>query len=467
MKKILLLGVAALTLAACGGGSSYTPTVSTPMVPEPTPVEPEPDIPFVKLTPTPDDPEVGTLNVDVDPTDTLQDQLISILGHQYWILTDGPSDYDIADAKRKLTEVGFINADEVVDFIAWHSTPTGAPPLRIRSVLDDIDLTTGIVDSTAASSYNSGYRQAYSDLSTAVFADAVFLYVNGYNVITFDVARSYGYNAALYRSIDNNRDGLVTVNELANFSVLLDAIPQNEDELYEFLDVKGLRDVHEQGWTGYGKIIGVYDSGHHGIIVGFIAQSVAPGAGVLYTGEGSNTRIYGADVTNHSYGWTTTGAVSAISHLNQVNDDNPDALHVLSGPNTNTWCFNDQDVTTCDAEAKAFKEGYLEGEYIFVGAYDDSPGGYNSYASGDQINGHWIVANGDGHDGTVGSSYAAPRVAGAAALIRHKFPNVSAGDTKAILIHTADDTFDGYNANTHGQGMLDVGAALSPVGDVQ
>lgn len=64
-----------------------------------------------------------------------------------------------------------------------------------------------------------------------------------------------------------------------------------------------------------------------------------------------------------------------------------------------------------------------------------------------------------------GTSFAAPRVAGYAALVRHKFPNLSGAQTATILLDTAThDGLTGTNPAIYGQGRVDIGAALAPIG---
>lgn len=72
-----------------------------------------------------------------------------------------------------------------------------------------------------------------------------------------------------------------------------------------------------------------------------------------------------------------------------------------------------------------------------------------------------------------GTSFAAPRISGAAAILRHKFPNLSGKQAANILLLTADkdinndgiDDFTGAS-ETYGQGKLDLISALSPVGSL-
>ena len=72
-----------------------------------------------------------------------------------------------------------------------------------------------------------------------------------------------------------------------------------------------------------------------------------------------------------------------------------------------------------------------------------------------------------------GTSFAAPRVAGAAAILRHKFPNLSGSDASSILLLTASkdinndgiDDFTGIS-QTFGHGKLDLTSALQPIGSL-
>ena len=57
-----------------------------------------------------------------------------------------------------------------------------------------------------------------------------------------------------------------------------------------------------------------------------------------------------------------------------------------------------------------------------------------------------------------------PHVAGAAAVLRAAWPYLTAVQTVAILLQTANKSFSGYNENIHGQGLLDLGNAVTAQG---
>jgi subtilisin family serine protease len=68
----------------------------------------------------------------------------------------------------------------------------------------------------------------------------------------------------------------------------------------------------------------------------------------------------------------------------------------------------------------------------------------------------------------MGTSFAAPRIAGYAALVRQKFPNLTGANTADILLSTA--TYNGLACNPtcdkaiYGQGLASISRALAPVG---
>ena len=74
----------------------------------------------------------------------------------------------------------------------------------------------------------------------------------------------------------------------------------------------------------------------------------------------------------------------------------------------------------------------------------------------------------DGNSGSVGTSFAAPRVAGYAAIVRQKFPNLTAPNTADIMLATARyDTLTCYpncDKSIYGQGEASLSRALAPVG---
>ena len=73
-----------------------------------------------------------------------------------------------------------------------------------------------------------------------------------------------------------------------------------------------------------------------------------------------------------------------------------------------------------------------------------------------------VLATGD----AAGTSFAAPRVSGAAALVRQKFPNLTSAQLKQVILQTATDLGDAGVDEVYGHGKLNILGALSPVGNV-
>ena len=74
-----------------------------------------------------------------------------------------------------------------------------------------------------------------------------------------------------------------------------------------------------------------------------------------------------------------------------------------------------------------------------------------------------------GCDGTIcynvsGTSFSAPHVSGAIALLMDAFPNLTAREALAILVETARDAGDPGTDIVYGRGLLDMAGAFSPVG---
>ncbi len=63
-----------------------------------------------------------------------------------------------------------------------------------------------------------------------------------------------------------------------------------------------------------------------------------------------------------------------------------------------------------------------------------------------------------------GTSFAAPQVSGALALLMQAFPNLSGRDAVDILLRTAADLGATGTDSTYGRGGLDLARAFAPVG---
>ena len=120
---------------------------------------------------------------------------------------------------------------------------------------------------------------------------------------------------------------------------------------------------------------------------------------------------------------------------------------------------------------------------IWIGSGEDPFLSAGSNKAGSNAQGSFLVAPGsdihsacnpawycsDASDLTValsGTSLAAPHVAGAAALLLQKFPNLSASDVVEILMVTAQDLGDAGPDAVFGMGLIDLAAAIAPIGQM-
>jgi subtilisin family serine protease len=120
-----------------------------------------------------------------------------------------------------------------------------------------------------------------------------------------------------------------------------------------------------------------------------------------------------------------------------------------------------QDDGISDAGARVLFVGALSDESFTSRTKDLA---LYSYPAGDMPN-DYIVAYDDifrAGDGS-GTSFAAPRVAGAAAIVRHKFPSLNGPKLKQVLLKSADDLGAPGPDAVFGHGQLNLINALLPI----
>jgi subtilisin family serine protease len=82
-------------------------------------------------------------------------------------------------------------------------------------------------------------------------------------------------------------------------------------------------------------------------------------------------------------------------------------------------------------------------------------------APGDEI---WSACDSEGCWVSSGTSVAAPHVAGAAAILLQKFPNLTPAEVVEILLLSAQDLGDAGPDAVFGMGLIDLAAAIAPIG---
>ncbi len=277
--------------------------------------------------------------------------------------------------------------------------------------------------------------------------------------------------------------------------------------------------VWSSGWTGKGVKVGILDSFNsngridsHGDWVSLVLNSISPEANTIFSNFQSgnlsialqnsysafdyyNTNEY--FIVNKSWGFEkplknsfgnytgtnnpnwdniiSNAVTNKIKSINQKSEPiyNEKMLFVFAAGNGAQYCGSVY-VTECDYFATVYSKvrnkGHKIGEdTIFVGALSDESNiiANYSYQAGNMLN-DFIVAYDDvlfSGDAS-GTSFSAPRVSGAAALVRQKFPNLTGIQLKQVLLQTATDLGTIGPDNIYGYGKLDLGNAMSPQGKI-
>jgi hypothetical protein len=214
-------------------------------------------------------------------------------------------------------------------------------------------------------------------------------------------------------------------------------------------------------------------------------QSNANGIFSVFKGMGAGTDASSQNyrtfkVVNLSFGGSSTAPVAnTASYAAQLAYANtsatPDAVFVKAAGNFS--CVVSQ--KNCDPlNAVFYYATPFKDKSILVGALTQAGGlmaGYSNKAG--NFADRFVVADGRGiarFDGVYdeGTSFAAPRVSGYAAILRQKFPNLNAAMTSSVILDTAswNSAWGAKNAGTqaiYGQGEANLGRALAPVGTLR
>ncbi|OUS07758.1 hypothetical protein A9Q96_05230 [Rhodobacterales bacterium 52_120_T64] len=366
---------------------------------------------------------------------------------------------------------------------------------------------------------SDGFTQATLTFTLTLSPDGIYRYSTDSLDITYDpttdvvswsIAPGTSEAGLIVEVLENElRDAIAAVEESGK------RVSDNVDFSYSNINVNGLEDVHNLGWSGEtAKVLIIdehqgdsgiygYDNGFgagaldltHGMNTSLIVSAVAPEAEIIKTELDGywpiSTTDNTIDVVNASFGWHITDSPSLIAGLTTAQDfvvygldplaiASPNAVIVnAAGNNGNITaqsisynCDTAGDRNTADS-CTDVKFSVDEDLYsaldrtIFVGAYDSDIGYLTEYSvsAGDIAKDYFMVADGNSIiDDTMGTSYAAPRVAGVVALTVHKFPNLTAAERTLLVLHTADDLGAVGVDSVFGHGLLNASAALNPVG---
>jgi subtilase-type serine protease len=355
-----------------------------------------------------------------------------------------------------------------------------------------------------------------------------------------DAAASFRNNSPRYRLQDGTfNNGQVFANPLQSSRVdYAHALGlTGQGQVIAIVD-EGFRQTHEafagKSNTSTGSP-GVQD---HGTMVASIAAGdspsmvgVAPGADLIFSEWGNSAfsnltlaadaaRTRRAVAQNNSWGFTSNSGTTNLpinsTSFNSIFVNNPDGAAWLTaldryvtgfGSGAGRWdggvvifaIDNDNYGTSGLMDALPVQRPDFEVGWLAVGnaipIFDDN--GVNGVARPESspcyeaarwclmADGYWTAASGASnasYQSRTGSSFAAPQVAGALALLAEAFPSLTPHQLRARILASADNTFTGFMvastvdldegigvfnhdySTDYGHGFLDIRAALLPIG---
>ncbi|MFC4349135.1 S8 family peptidase [Kordiimonas lipolytica] len=213
--------------------------------------------------------------------------------------------------------------------------------------------------------------------------------------------------------------------------------------------------------------------------------------GILYTV--SNPYLYayenGARVINKSLGFDEDDVVSNLPDVDERYTLEFETTAIEAGALIVSSAGNNYDpepsLSNLNAIDRLVERGILnngKGALILAGSVDenleisdfsDRAGDgiarfHYLVAPGEKIVAPWNTeANGPGLYFLSGTSFSAPHITGAAALILDRWPSLTGREVADILFETATDLGEAGVDNIYGQGLLNLDAALQPVGQAK
>lgn len=250
------------------------------------------------------------------------------------------------------------------------------------------------------------------------------------------------------------------------------------------------------GWTGKGVKVGVVDTfvnnsrvDDHGDWVSLVVDSVAPESNIgtinattlsAAASAWDTFESNGYHIINNSWVYSKSNSdweTLVRAMVNAYDPNTPstaEGLYIFSSGNDAQTCgsVRAEDCNFFAAITDRIRDnGYTDtgSRTIFVGAIQDGSDTITSYSiqAGD-LKYDFIVAHDDvlASGDAAGTSFSAPRVAGAAALVKHKFPNLTSAQIKQVLLQTATDIGAPGVDEVYGYGKLNIAGSLSPQGTV-
>ena len=257
--------------------------------------------------------------------------------------------------------------------------------------------------------------------------------------------------------------------------------------IYDMIGIEGVSEAHAQGWTGKGVKVANRDSseGTHDDHSEHAIWTIAPEAQIDHlrlNDYGPEYNLEQYSVINHSYGITNTfglhhGGFSAL--VEKAVREAPNALHTWAAGNDSTYRGPLGWAPECEFVGEGFHRGFSVDtctgfkDIVEKGAYELLDNviivGHdrNGAMRAGELKDHYITSNRSRISGsTGGTSIAAPKVAGVAALVKQKFPTLGPKEIKQVILSGAIDIGAPGVDEVFGHGMLSVTGALAPRGDL-
>ena len=250
-----------------------------------------------------------------------------------------------------------------------------------------------------------------------------------------------------------------------------------------------------RGYTGLGSKIAVFDSSTdtwHGRNVTYLSSGqIAPNADVnTYAianknGEFISFKEIGQTIADaqpahiYNFSWSANGTyatqVKSRKHLEQITDKN--FINALSNAATNNdaifvWAAgNDYNTQSSALSAIPLHVPETDGHFVNVVAWDNQTNQLATFSNACGITKNYCITapgtdlqNANNTSTLNGTSFAAPIVSAAIAVIREAFPYMHATEITNLLFATARDIGDAGIDEIYGHGMLDLERATRPVG---